>query len=412
LEQGDNLRDLEKGKAAEDAWRQTAMRFDGTLKERKEQEERRESQIRDVFVRTGKRLEAAKREKQKRKKTVSELLAMLDINDIAAHALRPANTYQHRSYNLDRQLEGLLNHLFVKYAVPRFLYQVCLRAADDRFRFMHDTYRRWFLVLAQGGSFSKLVRGIMTSREAFLFLQAPAENRVHENIWWARMKAAGLPNTLIGKLIDKIFTFHFVDDPDGRLAETIHFYARCHQEMDRVTFEEIGDFLAWKLTNDRQFRLQGRTVASVIRLSNEWHLMMQKAKLGCDVEWKGMGHAPWLTETRAEVWEVVELRDNRDLMNEGRKQKHCVYSYVHWCVHGSSAIFSLRSYRKAIASVEEDGAIVWDKSTETRRVTIEVHPERGTVAQVRGPLNRMPTDEEKAILRQWAGDKGLIVKVC
>src|SRR5205085_4510450 len=118
-------------------------------------------------------------------------------------------------------------------------------------------YREWFVTLAQGGSFSKLVKGFMTSKEAFLFLSAPAENRIHENVWWAKMRAAGIPCHVIQKLNERIFGQYFFDDPNGRLAEVIQFYARFHAGMDRVTFGEIADFLAWKLRNDRAFSLKG-----------------------------------------------------------------------------------------------------------------------------------------------------------
>jgi hypothetical protein len=103
----------------------------------------------------------------------------------------------------------------------------------------------------------------------------------------------------------------------------------------------------------------------------------------------------------------VELRNNRELLNEGRKQKHCVYSYVQWCMAGRSAIFSLRGYSKRVAGYTPEGQILWEKENELTRVTIEVNHQRAVV-QVRGPLNRQPFQEEKYILRLWAGEKGLL----
>ena len=126
---------------------------------------------------------------------------MLSLTGIRYHALRPAETYVPRSHNLDKQLTGLLNHLFVKYPVPDFLYQVCLsdgsktakkpRHMDD-FTRAQEVYRQWFITLAQGGSFPKAVKGIMTSREACVFLSAPWGRKIHENVWWAKMTVAGV----------------------------------------------------------------------------------------------------------------------------------------------------------------------------------------------------------------------------
>ncbi len=76
------------------------------------------------------------------------------------------------------------------------------------------------------------------------FLRAPAGRKVHENVWWARMTVAGLPEALIGRLIDRVFTTTCPDDPDGRLAEAIQFYARQHQALNRNSFDEVTDFLA------------------------------------------------------------------------------------------------------------------------------------------------------------------------
>jgi hypothetical protein len=381
-----------------------------TLKERKKLEQQREQQILRVFHSRKKALENSKRDKQQRKKAVGELLCLLNFCSIEGRMLRPAYTYIPKSYNLDKQLVGLLNHIFVRYPVPAFLYQACLKDNGDPFKSKQELYQQWFVVLAQGGSFPKLVKWFMTSKEAFLFLSAPATNRIHENVWWAKMKAAGLPSGVIEKLIERIFSHYFCYDPHGRLAEVIQFYARFHQEMNKVTFGEITDFLAWKLRQDQAFSLKGRTAASVIKLTNEWQVLMQKARLGHNIEWKGLGLTDWEFEARDKIWTVVELRNNKELLNEGRKQKHCVYSYVQWCIAGRSAIFSLRGYRKKAAGYREDGQVLWENALELTRVTIEVNSQRAVI-QMRGLLNRLPTDEEKIVLRHWAGDKGLLLRV-
>ncbi len=152
--------------------------------------------------------------------------------------------------------------------------------------------------------------------------------------------------------------------------------------------------------------MKGRTASSAVKLSNEWHLQMQRAKLGSTSSGTAWGLRTGLYEDKAEVWEVMELRDNKELVNEGRKQKHCVYSYVQRCVQGQSFIFSLRAYRKVAADYDAEGKPIWDKAFETRRVTIEVSPSRSLV-QVRGPLNRAPTLEEQAVLRRWMGETGI-----
>src|SRR5205814_7389556 len=136
------------------------------------------------------------------------------------------------------------------------------------------------------------------------------------------------------------------------------------------TFGEIADFLAWKLRNDRAFSLKGRTLTSVIKLTNEWHVLMQKAKLGHKVEWKGMGIPDWEHEAKDRIWTVSELLNNRELLNEGRKQKHCVYSYVQACAFGRTAIFSLRAYRNIVGGYHDDGSVICDRAFQTTRRTV------------------------------------------
>ncbi len=386
----------------------------GILQEKKKREQETEAKIILALTCRKKILAEAKRENRRKKKSVDELLPLLALKGIRYHALRPAETYVPRSHNLDKQITGLINHLFVRYPVPTFLYQACLAElvplpkgkGQNEPAQTEDLYREWFLTLAQGGSFPKAVKGIMTSREACVFLQAPPGRKIHENVWWAKMTVAGLPEGVIGRLIDRVFTNHRLEDSDGRLAEAILFYARQHQSLTRNSFDEVTDFLAWKLRNDRGFRLKERTASSVVKLSNDWHLQMQRAKLGHHIQWPGLGIADWAFEDKAEIWEVVELRDNKELVNEGRKQKHCVYSYVPRCAEGRSFIFSLRAYRKIAVDYDAEGKPIWDKTFEMRRVTIEVGASR-SVVQVRGPLNRAPYPEEKAVLRRWMGETGI-----
>jgi len=376
------------------------------LRERKIQEELRERKIAFELSSRSKKLKAFKRQSRQKKKPVGELLCMLNYCSIQARILRPAFEYVPKSYNLDKQLHGLISHMFVQYPVPAFLYQSCLKHEHYPFKDRLEVFRQWFVTLAQGGSFSKLVKGTLTSREACMFLTAPTANHIHENVWWAKMKVAGLPETLIDKLIERIFSHFILDDPDGRMAEVIQFYARFHSEMNKMTFSEITDFIAWKIRNDRSFHMQGRTITSVIKLTNQWHVQMQKAKLGIHVEWKGLQIPDWEFEAKNLIWTVTELRNNRDLINEGRKQKHCVYSYVHWCTSGRSAIFSMRAFRKIVSGYTDAGYLIWDRSQEQTRVTIEVNSQNAIV-QVRGRLNRLATDEERGILRMWAGEKGI-----
>jgi len=404
------------------------------IKQRQLQKQQHEARILSVLAGSSKQLEIAKREKKRKKLSTDELLTMIDTGGLTDRKLRPAETYVPASHNVDRQVTGLINHLFVKYPVPSFLYaafrcrsheraQVRQQARQqlvvgarhieqeevDRFEDRRPLYRKWFVALAQGESFPKLVKGIMTSREACMFLKAPANQAIHENVWWARLSVAGISPSASKKLIDRIFSTCWIDDRDERLSEVIHFYAKFHQDMDKATFGEITDFVNWKLANEPAFRMKGRTLGSVVKLTNEWHHLIQKAKLGEKVEWDGFNTFPWHHESPQEFCDIIELRTNNELMNEGSKQNHCVYSYVAYCKAGRCSIFSMRRYVKTNARSEKAGRTARERSEEISRVTIEVTYDR-QIVQVRGPMNRSATIEERQILKLWAGEKGFRFK--
>ena len=72
--------------------------------------------------------------------------------------------------------------------------------------------------------------------------------------------------------------------------------------------------------------------------------------------------------------------------------RHCVASYVGSCSSGRTSIWSLR---KSI----EDGRVI-------RLVTIEISNRPGTIVQVRGRCNRLPTEGELALLASWSESGG------
>ena len=78
-------------------------------------------------------------------------------------------------------------------------------------------------------------------------------------------------------------------------------------------------------------------------------------------------------------------------MMEGRVMGHCVFTYLNACLEHRSSIWTL---------VYTEGSSVVNKT-----LTIEVRGKN--IEQIRGKVNRFPTDFEKMIIRQWAEIEGL-----
>ncbi len=98
----------------------------GTLRLRFERKEQREERIRAVFKSTNNRLENAKREAKRKKKTPTDLLDYLSIVDpqLIERRICDIERFIPRSHNLNKQIRSFIDHLFVKYPVPEFMYGV------------------------------------------------------------------------------------------------------------------------------------------------------------------------------------------------------------------------------------------------------------------------------------------------
>ena len=85
---------------------------------------------------------------------------------------------------------------------------------------------------------------------------------------------------------------------------------------------------------------------------------------------------------------IEELTNSNQLHDEGKKMKHCVYSYIGSCKHGKTSIFSLRE-------------------NDERMVTIELNNRTSEIVQIKGLANRKASEEEIKIVSDWASINSL-----
>ena len=129
-------------------------------------------------------------------------------------------------------------------------------------------------------------------------------------------------------------------------------------------------------------------------LCHEWHRGIHSAAIKEYRSWPP-ALASWSVVQKGVGVRADELTSNRSLADEGRIQRHCVYSYSASCLQGRSAIVSLRWFDAMNPAHLVD------------RITIEVELPRREIVQIRGKMNRPARDEEMRAIRQWAGDTGL-----
>lgn len=341
--------------------------------------------------------------KSSKRKTHEEISSnVLYLDRYKQKIVRPPEEWRCVSYNEEKQTISFIKHLFVKYPVPYFMYKLFINVRDRfnrvtrhrPFADFNSDFINWFFVIAQGGSFQKCVKGIMTKKEAHLFLKAPNENPPYMNVWWAKCRALDISLGTTNKLLERILVHVFIDDPNGKIAGMLHFFAKYEKDIDRDTFNDIADFIRTRALLNNDFSFKGRTLQSIIRLSNEWHRETQRTKGIGNFSWEGINIEDWEFSGKNHVWTVKQILDTKGLHHEGSKQRHCVYSYATRCKSGFSYIFTMDSVCK-------------HTGTKTKHITIELDNSR-RIMQAKGKLNRGPDDLEKQIMRRWAGDNGIL----
>lgn len=351
--------------------------------------------------------------KKNKKKDPSDLVHEL-TNESLKYAIRSMYTYKVKSYNDEKQLNNFIKHLFVKYHTPQFLYEAVKKNKWQAANHVEESKRKilthWFITVAQGGSFQKVSKDVFTKKEAVCYLNL-TDGEADTNVYIAKFLAAGVPKSFTIFLLDRLSYLKIINMfecvKSDSFKDMLNFFSKYYKDFPKEELMSVLDYIyhiKGTVGVDDNFRFKGRTPASIIKLSNEWHIAKQKAKLGSHVEWAGSGIKEWSCTHNKIDWKIYELKTNKELYNEGKKQKHCVYGYVERCAEGFTYIFTMRS--------EYNGT--WDNAEDVAKynsflgstITIEVSKNR-SIVQVRGRFNRRATEEEQKIIKLWAAEKGL-----
>lgn len=299
-----------------------------------------------------------------------------------------------RSSRLDRLALDAARHLFGKHPVPRILWQAW--AAPARKDSLVDG-RAWFIAIGLGRSFLKTcVKGLLTRKEAHLFLTCPHDLLIEQALHWAIARAAGASDGDALRICrSKIHSLPFNEFWRGA---TRFFVANPPASPQEAS--DLCDFFSWRRREDASFDLfgNGYTIASLKARMESWHRDMARAKALGNESWLGLDAPDWtgkLSEGTAEeeTWRAVQIRSSKALAAEGNAMRHCVLSYKSQCMHGSSSIWSI--CHEAFGGVVE------------RKLTVEVGNRNREIVQIRGLANRSARPNEMHILRLWARAAGL-----
>jgi hypothetical protein len=96
------------------------------------------------------------------------------------------------------------------------------------------------------------------------------------------------------------------------------------------------------------FSMKGRSAAKLVRFVDDWHAQLTGEEDIPLKKWEPSGFRQFShTEIDSETgctftWSIHELCTSVQLDVEGRAMRHCVASYVNYCMSGETSIWSLR----------------------------------------------------------------------
>ena len=343
-----------------------------------------------VFKTNNKEKKKRKRNRQDKRKNFTDMMNTLQGLLRPKKFVREPAEWKSKSYNHEKQIIDFVKWIYCLYDAPIFMFEIFTKPRV-RGQLVSDkivNHLNWFLVIAGGQSFQKYIKGFLTKKEAHWFLNAPNNNTIKENLWWAKCRAEGLDESLSQGLV-KRFLREVEFSDEGFWFDLIKLIKREERKANISILSDVMDFLRDRQRNQPNFSLKGRTLGSLIKLSNQWHRAMQMRRFGdANLTWKGIEIDDWHWHDKDQkiTWFVTQLKSSKELWYEGRKMHHCVASYGHRCYDGLSAIFTMTS---------SDNINAPDK-----HLTIEINKNKGLV-QAKGKMNRHPSGMVLMVLNKW-----------
>ncbi len=200
-----------------------------------------------------------KKRKPSRKKTTEEMIKLIhrDYVDPSKYVKSP-NEWIPKSYNLNKQKVDFARWIYCLYPVPPFMFELFTRKVTAFLSPAQSLIRLiffdWFITMGQGGSFAKDSKEIFTKKEAHLFLNAPNNNTITENIWWAKGSSLNLDHKVLNTIVKRLFhNLGGVDLFYNLSTDNLFWWQRllvllknCEDEVSIESLNDIMDFLRYE----------------------------------------------------------------------------------------------------------------------------------------------------------------------
>ena len=339
--------------------------------------------------------------------------ALLRVISYADRWIRSPESWEPDQQNL---WSSLLNHLFVRWEVPRFFESAWLTKGS-----LCHLERNWFCDIATGLSWRKLegVPASTSKRAIHLAMQAPNEFTPRQALRWGQLKALGASSELIEEVLKSVVVNNLSNEEIwSRLFEKVvqnhHFDVR-----DFTLIADVFEELYRRYQFNRARDLISLPLSELLNHCRHYWSVLLKDSLADglkfrthDLQSSGLRrdlthftNAQW--EPMAEVedeelvhrakngsettWQIMQLTRPAQLVAEGLAMNHCVGSYRRSCQGNYSAIFAL-------------GEIVNESSCRRviRKATFEVFPKHRWIVQAKGRWNDPLETLEHEVISKWA----------
>jgi hypothetical protein len=215
-------------------------------------------------------------------------------------------------------------------------------------------------------------------------------------IYSARCQARGFSNSLTS-IVTRVFTIKFGNNWKHKtVLDFLNFVERNKDyAWDQSELEDICDFVSAEInrmmvTGQDAITFTGRTMNSVIELSNRWHGQQIRNGGTGGYNWEGLPVANGTYEEPDSVWDITQILSSKRLATEGKKMHHCVGSYEYKCTNGSCGIFNISRMGKTVFDTESMATVEVDKD--------------GYVVQARASCNKAISQSTLRILNKWCSE--------
>ena len=281
------------------------------------------------------------------------------------------------------QVSDLMAHLFERYPVPRFFERVWWPGDRKDLKNRNWLAFAWYVHVGAGRSI-RTAPGLptdLTRAAAHHMMLAPAKVSPIEAIRWGQVRAAGASGAIAEAILATTVARDFSNERLWRL-----FFSKL-ADAPELPPHQVGplvDYVREAAKRDG-FRLNGRTVPSLLRAMERWHDQLRAVRRfpSFDVSWPRLeGVEPYAEEHEDGLWCIEEITNVVDLHAEGARMRHCVFNYASSCRDGSQSIWSFRRPRY--------------------RATIRVTVANRRIDEARTVSNRPIDEVTLRFLRKWA----------